>query len=151
MLTTPDSVPDFALQDQDGNTVSSQDLRGAWYLLYWYPKADTPGCTAQAESLAAQIETFEELGCAVLGASFDQPEDNRAFQERYHLPFSLLSDTTRKVAVAFGAADDADAVAARRIAHLVTPAGVVARHYVVEDPSFFAELVLDDLEAITEP
>jgi peroxiredoxin Q/BCP len=141
-------VPSFELVDQDGAAVRSADLAGSWFLLYWYPKADTPGCTAQAEGLAAQIEVFDELGCVVLGASFDPPIENQAFGSRYGLPFRLLSDLDRRVAMAFGAAAGPDDRFARRVAHLVAPDGTVARSYEVDDPEFFAERVLDDLEDI---
>jgi len=136
------------LPDQDGEKVSSGDLLGAWYLLYWYPMADTPGCTVQAEGLAAQIEAFDELGCEVLGASFDSPEANRNFRSKYRLPFRLLSDLDKSVARSFGAVGDSADAFASRIAHLVDPAGRVVRRYDVEVPEFFAELVLDDLEAV---
>lgn len=115
-------------------------------LLYWYPKADTPGCTAQAQGLRDQIEAFDELGCVVLGASFDTPAENRAFQQKYRLPFRLLSDVDRSAALLLGVVDTLDCSHPRRIAHLVDPGGVVVKRYEVEDPEFFAEGVLDDLE-----
>jgi peroxiredoxin Q/BCP len=149
MLQAGAPAPDFRLTDQNGNDLASADLAGGWYLLYWYPKADTPGCTAQAEGLRDQIDAFIEHGCTVLGASFDEPADNRAFSEKYQIPFRLLSDPDRTTAIAFGAADDTETSHARRIAHLVGPDGVVARAYDVTDPGFFADAVLDDLDDLT--
>ena len=127
--------------------VSTDALRGSWYLLYWYPKADTPGCTAQAIGLRDQQDAFDHHGCVILGASFDEATANAAFRERYSLTFRLLSDLDHSAAIAQGAADAATAHP-RRIAHLVDPEGTVARNYDVEDPEFFAELVLDDLEQL---
>lgn len=147
MLSPFDEVPVFTLLDQDSVLLCSADLVGSWYLIYWYPRADTPGCTAQAEGLAAQIDAFGEFGCVVLGASFDAPETNRAFRQKYLLPFRLLSDDGT-VAEAFGAGSPGSG-SAMRVAHLVGPDGRVARTYVVDDPSFFAEQVLDDLEDLT--
>lgn len=140
--------PNFDLVDHDGAAFSAGDVAGSWFLLYWYPKADTPGCTAQAQGLRDQIEAFGELGCRVLGASFDEPADNAAFRAKYSLPFPLLSDHDGILARAVGAADDT--THPRRIAHLVDPSGVVARSYDVEDPEFFAESVLDDLEELID-
>lgn len=149
MTEAGELLPPFHLPDQDGEQVVSDSLRGRWYLMYWYPKADTPGCTAQAEGLRDQMEAFAELNCVVLGASFDHPDSNQAFRQKYGLNFQLLSDTDHSVAVNHGAAQDLAAVSPVRIAHLVGPDGVVVRHYRVESPEFFAEAVLDDLEVAT--
>ena len=150
MIPPGQKAPSFELADHDEHRVSSDDLAGTWYLLYWYPKADTPGCTAQAQGIRDQIEAFDELGCVVLGASFDQPADNAAFRDKYNLPFRLLSDLDHSVAEAFGAADT-DSTYAQRIAHLVGPDGTVIKAYEVDNPEFFAETVLDDLEAVIDP
>lgn len=148
-LDVGSEYPRFDVVDHGGREFATGDVAGSWYLLYWYPKADTPGCTAQAQGLRDQIEAFDELGCRVLGASFDEPAENDAFRVKYSLPFPLLSDRDGTLARAVGAADE-DTTHPRRIAHLVDPSGVVARAYDVEDPEFFAESVLDDLEDLIE-
>ncbi len=102
---------------------------------------------SRAEGLRDQYEAFEELGCQVYGASFDPPEVNAAFRARYELPFRLLTDQTHELAVQLGAATETASVP-QRIAHLVDPSGIVVQRYEVDDPEFFAEHVLDDLEAI---
>lgn len=140
-------MPSFRLIDHDGRDFDSATLDG-WYLLYWYPQADTPGCTAQAEGLRDQIEAFDDAGCTVLGASFDNPDTNRRFREKYRLPFLLLTDADRTAAVALGAIDSLDATHPRRVAHLVGPGQRVIRRYQVDDPALFAEKVLDDLDAV---
>jgi peroxiredoxin Q/BCP len=147
MLEPGAVVPDFALVDQGGVLVDSNSLLSSWYLLYWYPKADTPGCTAQAEGLAAQFEVFSDLGCQIFGASCDDVDDIQAFHTKYQLPFRLLSDLDRRVALALEAVGSSIGTA-RRVAYLVAPGGRVARAYEVEDPAFFAERVLDDLELL---
>jgi peroxiredoxin Q/BCP len=146
MISTGDSAPDFTLTDESGRSVSLSGLAGNWVVLYWYPKADTPGCTAQAEGFRDQIEAFNELNCVILGASFDEPSENFAFREKYRLPFKLLSDPNREVAHAYGAAAELDTPHAKRVAHLISPEGVIAKSYEVSDPGFFADQVLDDLE-----
>ncbi len=135
---------DLALDDHDGRPVRPAATDG-WLLFYWYPKADTPGCVAQAESIRDQWEAFGELGCAVYGASFDRPEANRAFRDKYRIPFPLLSDVDGTAAVELGVAAPGDSYA-QRIAFLVDPTGAIVRRYEVADPTRFADHVLDDLE-----
>lgn len=148
MIDTDQPAPAFTLPDQDGTATTLDELRGRWVLLYWYPKADTPGCTAQAQGLRDQHEAFEELGCTVLGASFDPQEDLVAFRAKYDLTFDLLSDPDRRAGRAYGVAgDDGTGRYAARTAFLIDPDGVVRRRYEVETPEMFADEVLDDLEA----
>lgn len=148
MVAVGDRFPSFRLTDHNGEEFLSSKLDERWFLLYWYPRADTPGCTAQALGLRDQIESFEDIGCVVLGASFDEPADNRAFREKYALPFDLLSDEDQQLAEQLGVIDEGTVGGyPRRIAHLVDASGNVRKRYDVEDPEFFAERVLDDLEA----
>ena len=147
MLHIGDDAPQFALPDQTGATRSLSDYAGRTVLLYWYPKADTPGCVAQAQSLRDQQAVFDRLDCAVLGASFDPVPDLAAFADRYRLGFPLLSDPERTTGQAYGVAGaDGTATHAHRIAYLISPDGNVRATYEVDDPEFFADLVLDDLE-----
>lgn len=96
-------APRLQAIDQDGKTI---DL-GALYdkgpvLVYFYPKADTPGCTAQACNLRDNWSDLQAKGITVIGVSIDSPADQLAFQKKYQLPFSLLADTDKKVVSAFG-------------------------------------------------
>ncbi|MCB0976732.1 MAG: peroxiredoxin [Acidimicrobiales bacterium] len=144
MLDVGERAPDFTLLDQQGK---NQSLGDQLTLLYWYPKADTPGCVAQAQGLRDHIEVFDGFGCRVLGASFDPVEDLRAFADKYDLGFPLLSDLDRKVGVAYGVAgEDGTAAYANRIAYLISPQRQILATYVVDNPEMFAERVLDDLE-----
>lgn len=140
--------PSFEVADHEGRTVRSGALDG-WLLLYWFPRSDTPGCTAQALGLRDQLEAFDDLGCTVLGATFDERRDAAGFHARHHLGFAILCEGTRSLAVEVGAAT-ADAPHPDRVAHLVAPDGTVAACYAVKDPSFFAECVLDDLERFVD-
>lgn len=102
-ITTGAEAPKLTATDQDGNPF---DLGKAYaegmVLVYFYPKADTPGCTAQACSLRDDIENLSQLGVQVVGISKDTPEAQKKFQEKYNLPFPLLADEDGAVASAFG-------------------------------------------------
>lgn len=147
MLQVGESFPDVQVIDDAGLPFRTSDLLGSWHLIYWYPKADTPGCTAQAQSLKAQIDSFDELGCQVIGVSFDPPQVNARFRLDYRLPFTLLSDVDQHLAAAVGALG-AGAATPGRIAHLMDRDGIAVAAYDVSDPGFFAETVLDDLELL---
>ncbi len=100
MLQVGDRVPAFSLADQDGNVVSSSDLIGKRFVVYFYPKDDTPGCTKQACAFRDSFSRFE--GVRVLGVSPDSVKSHKKFAEKYSLPFTLLSDEGHKVAEMFG-------------------------------------------------
>jgi peroxiredoxin Q/BCP len=97
------AAPDAASRDQSGRDVRLIDLYGDGFaLLYFYPKADTPGCTAQACSLRDDFADLEARSVRVIGVSADGPDAQRRFAEKYQLPFTLLADESRAVAKAFG-------------------------------------------------
>lgn len=146
MLQPDDDLPDFVLTTVDNQAFTKDDLSDGWSLFFWFPKADTPGCTAQAIGLSDQKVAFDDIGCQVVGSSFDTPADMRAFRNSHGLQIILLSDERHEVAVAMGAADDITSTHPQRIAYLIDPTGVVRKTYKVDDPEFFAEEVLDDLE-----
>ena len=102
-LTTGDPAPTFSLLDQDGRRVGLADLRGRKLLVYFYPEADTPGCTTQSCDLRDHRHDLADLGVDVVGISPDVPEDQLAFDEKYGLGFPLLADTDHAVAEAWGA------------------------------------------------
>jgi peroxiredoxin Q/BCP len=102
-LSPHDTAPDFRLPDQQGRTVSLADFRGQKLLVYFYPKADTPGCTRQACSIRDARETLRDLGLAVVGISPDQSTKQKKFDDKYGLAFPLLADPDHRVAEAYGA------------------------------------------------
>lgn len=102
-LQPGDVAPPFALPDQEGRQVSLADFRGRKLLLYFYPKADTPGCTTQACTIRDAKSELEDLGVAALGISPDQPGAQKKFDAKYGLGFPLLSDPDHQVAAAYGA------------------------------------------------
>lgn len=95
-------VPPFSLQDQDGATFDSKSLAGEPYVLYFYPKDDTPGCTREACGFRDELGKFRGLGVRVVGVSPDKPESHRRFREKYGLSFTLLSDAEKSLARTFG-------------------------------------------------
>jgi peroxiredoxin Q/BCP len=97
-----DTAPSFELQDQDGETVKLSDFAGRTVVLYFYPKADTPGCTTQACSIRDRSGEYEAAGAVVLGVSPDEPKKLKKFADKYDLPFTLLSDDGHKLAEAYG-------------------------------------------------
>ena len=104
-LKRGDKAPDFKLQDQNGNTVGLDGFKGRTLLLYFYVKADTPGCTTQACSVRDTAADLKQLDLPAVGISPDPVADQKAFDVKYKLGFPLLSDTGHKVADAFGAWD----------------------------------------------
>jgi peroxiredoxin Q/BCP len=101
-LIAGDPAPPFELPDQDGSTVRLSDFKGRKVLLYFYPKADTPGCTAQSCSVRDARGDFEGLDIAAVGISPDVPKAQKAFDAKYGLGFPLLADPDHTVADAYG-------------------------------------------------
>lgn len=102
MLEKGMKAPDFALQDQYGNTVTLSDFRGTKVVLYFYPKDNTPGCTRQACAFAGLYREFEKKGVKVVGVSKDSVSSHVKFAEKYGLPFTLLSDPELEAIQAYG-------------------------------------------------
>jgi len=96
-LSVGDEVPAFELPDQDGTVVSSGSLRGKPYVLYFYPKDDTPGCTKEACGFRDDMGKFGEKGVRIVGVSPDKPESHARFRDKYGLNFTLLSDVEKKL------------------------------------------------------
>jgi peroxiredoxin Q/BCP len=103
MLQAGDEAPDFSLESDEGDTVTLSALRGRPVVVYFYPKDDTPGCTAQACSLRDSYGDIQASGAALYGISPDDSESHRAFRAKFALPFPLLVDTDHKIAEVYGA------------------------------------------------
>ncbi|MCF8461868.1 MAG: peroxiredoxin [Flavobacteriales bacterium] len=105
-VSVGDMAPDFELKDKDGNVVKLSSFRGKKsVVVYFYPKDETPGCTAQACSFRDSYEDFKEVGAEVIGISSDGSSAHSGFAENHRLPFILLSDSTGKVRKEYGAYD----------------------------------------------
>jgi peroxiredoxin Q/BCP len=145
LLQAGDPFPDWRLPDHTGATVAAKDLAGKTYLLWFYPKAQTPGCTAEGRGLRDRVDDFRARGVEIVGVSFDAPADNAAFVKAEGFPFRLLSDRERMLARAVGAADAADTPVAKRISYLVGPDGKVLHVYGSVTPASHAADVLADV------
>ncbi len=102
MIEPDQPAPDFELPDQDGNPVRLRDLRGRRVVLYFYPKADTPGCTTQACGVRDRAPDYAAAGAVVLGVSPDPVAKVKRFHDKFTLGFNLLADTDHAVADAYG-------------------------------------------------
>lgn len=95
-------APHFSANNQAGKTISLDDFKGQKLVLYFYPKDDTPGCTAEACSLRDNYHALQKQGYAILGVSPDNEKKHQKFIEKYELPFDLLADTDNAIALAYG-------------------------------------------------
>jgi len=102
MLAVGDEVPDFSLTNAEGNIVKKSDLKGKKYVVYFYPKDFTPGCTIEAEEFSRDHKKFKNADVEILGISPDDEESHKKFGEKMKVPFILLSDTKTEVAKKFG-------------------------------------------------
>lgn len=100
LVGTP--APFFQSKDQNGDSVSLNDLKGKKIILYFYPKDDTPGCTAEACSFRDNYASLQSQGYTIIGVSVDDEKSHQKFIKKYELPFSLLSDTDHSIVEAFG-------------------------------------------------
>jgi peroxiredoxin Q/BCP len=146
LLKPGDPFPAWSLKDQTGATVTSASLAGKPYLLWFYPKAQTPGCTAEGRGIRDRFPEFQAKGVEVVGVSFDKPEANAEFVKAEGFPFRLLSDTEHTLAKKVGAAASDSQMVASRISYLVGPDGKVRKVYGAVTPATHAGDVLSDLE-----
>jgi peroxiredoxin Q/BCP len=102
MVEIGEKAPNFALPDADEKSVRLADLKGRPLVVYFYPKDDTSGCTAEARDFTCLASSFAQAGAAVLGISPDAPKSHRAFTEKYDLGVRLLSDADHQAAEAYG-------------------------------------------------
>jgi len=101
-LKIGDKAPNFQAKDQDGNSISLNDYKGKKLVLFFYPKASTPGCTVEACNLSDNYERFKSLGYDILGVSADSAKRQSNFKNKYNFPYPLLADEDKSVINAFG-------------------------------------------------
>src|SRR5215207_9610795 len=147
MIATGDKAPDFMLPDQDGNDVSLSDFVGQTVVLYFYPKADTPGCTAQACGLRDSAAGFNDVGAVVLGVSPDPVKRVKKFHDGQGLNFTLLADADHAVCDLYGVWGEKAMYGkkfwgASRSTFVIDPAGTVATVIPKVSPKTHDEVVL---------
>jgi thioredoxin-dependent peroxiredoxin len=101
-LKVGDAAPDFAVNDEKGNKVKLSDFKGKKVVLYFYPKDDTPGCTAEACNLRDNYKALQKAGYVVLGVSTDDEKSHQKFIDKFELPFPLLADTNKELHEKYG-------------------------------------------------
>ena len=126
-LKEGDKAPAFEAQDQNGARVRLSDFQGkAAVVLYFYPKDDTPGCTAQACSLRDGFAAIQAAGAVILGVSADTSQSHKAFAEKYHLPFSILADPDKRIIEAYGVKMPIVGFA-KRVSFLIDRQGIIRK------------------------
>jgi peroxiredoxin Q/BCP len=144
-----DPAPAFELLDQEGKTHRLEDYAGKWVVVYFYPRADTPGCTTEACAFRDNIFAFRGKGAEIVGISLDEVSSQKEFAEKYSLPFPLLSDAKGEVAEAYGVLRNLGLMKlAKRETFIIAPDGTIARHYDDVDPDSHSAEVLEDLDSL---
>lgn len=145
------AAPAFELLDQQGETRRLEDYGGKWLVLYFYPKDNTPGCTTQACDFRDNIFAFRRLDAEIVGISLDNVDSHREFAEEHSLPFTLLADDGGGVAREYGVLRNFGEVElASRQTFLISPQGVIARHYEQVNLDTHSADVLKDIETLRE-
>jgi peroxiredoxin Q/BCP len=147
VLSEGDAAPDFTLSDQNGEPVTLSKLRGETVVLYFYPRADTPGCTTQACGVRDRGAEYAEAGARVIGISPDEVEAIDKFAGKYDLGFTLLADPDHAVAEAYGAWGEKSMYGKKymgvlRSTFIVGPDGKIARAFPKVQPKKHDNLVL---------
>ena len=153
MLAEGALAPDFSLPDQDGNEVSLADLRGQTVVLYFYPRADTPGCTKQACGVRDREADYEAAGARVIGVSPDPVDAVKRFAEKRSLGFTLLADSDHAVAEAYGAWGEKSMYGrkyrgVRRSTFIIDPDGKLVRVFPKVSPKSHDDVVLEALSQL---
>ena len=126
MLAVGSEAPDFTVKDHNNIPVTLSNSRGNKIVLWFYPKADTPGCTVEGKGFRDEFKKFEEKNIIIYGVSLDGVEDNRAFAEKFSFPYPLLCDVDREIALAYGAVKSKDDQYAARISYVIDADGKIA-------------------------
>jgi peroxiredoxin Q/BCP len=137
-----EKAPEFSAVDDAGLNVSLKDYRGKTVILYFYPKDDTPGCTAEAQNFRDSVKEFEAKNAIILGVSYDTISSHQQFKEKYQLPFRLLVDADHKIAAAYGAEGSAHA---SRDTIVIDSKGKIVKIFRAVDPHSHVPDVLKSL------
>jgi thioredoxin-dependent peroxiredoxin len=154
VLEAGQQAPDFTLPDQNGDDVALSGLRGETVVLYFYPRADTPGCTTQACGVRDRRADYEAAGARVLGVSPDDPATLRKFADKYDLGFTLLGDPDHSVADAYGAWGEKSMYGKKymgmlRCTFIIDPEGTIAKVFPKVQPKKHDALVLKALAELS--
>lgn len=144
---TGDMAPDFSAPATNGKTMHLKDLKGQWVVLYFYPKAFTPGCTKESCSLRDHHAEITKEGAVILGVSLDDIATQKKFKEKYRLPFELLSDADKTMARAFNTLGFMG-LYTKRVTYLISPEGKIAHVFEDVNAATHDRQVLDKLREL---
>lgn len=147
MLSEGDKVPNFELQDADGKKVKSADFKGKKFVVYFYPRDFTPGCTIEADEFSKEYKKFQKIGVQVIGISTDDVESHKKFVDKMKIPYVLLSDPDSEVCKKFGVWGKKqfmgrEYMGVQRSTFLVDEKGKIFKVYPAVKPKGHAEEVL---------
>jgi thioredoxin-dependent peroxiredoxin len=125
MLQPGTDAPAFSVNDHNGNSINLKDYLGKKIVLWFYPKADTPGCTVEGQGFRDDFKKFEEKGIQIFGVSLDNENDNKAFAEKFSFSYPLLCDVNKEIALAYQAIKSADDQHAARISYVIGEDGKI--------------------------
>jgi thioredoxin-dependent peroxiredoxin len=153
LLAEGDQAPDFTLPDQRGNPVTLSDLRGQTLVVYFYPRADTPGCTTQACGVRDHAADYDEIDARVIGISPDPVTAVRKFADKYDLGFTLLADEDHAVADAYGTWGEKSMygktyMGVQRATFIIDADGRIAKAFPKVSPKTHDDVVLEALGAL---
>ena len=145
------SAPPFHARSDDGRIMDLAALRGQWVVLYFYPRASTPGCTIEAQRFEQALPEFERAGATVIGVSTDTEARQASFRDQCGLSFPLLPDGDKKVARAYGVLGGLVGLlgVAARQTFLIDPSGVLAYHWKSVSPARHAAEVLEKVQELS--
>jgi peroxiredoxin Q/BCP len=154
MLQPGDQAPDFELRDQNGDPVKLSDLKSQTVVLYFYPRADTPGCTTQACGVRDRSDDYAKAGARVIGVSPDEVAAVKKFADKFDLGFTLLADADHAVADAYGAWGEKSMygkkyMGVQRATFLIDPDGKIAKVFPKVSPKTHDSVVLEALAALS--
>jgi thioredoxin-dependent peroxiredoxin len=154
MVEAGQEAPDFTLPDQDGNRVKLSELRGQPVVLYFYPKADTPGCTTQACGIRDHRGDYERAGARVVGVSPDTVTAQKKFAQKYGFDFTLLADENHEVADLYGVWGEKKMygkiyMGVQRATFIIDPGGTIAHVIPKASPKTHDDVVLEALGELT--
>ena len=141
---------DFKLKNQDGETVTLDDFKGKWLVVYVYPKDDTPGCTIQGKSFTASKQDFDDANIAVVGVSEDDVDSHKSFCNKFGFTIDLLADPKHEFLIAadVGQSDYKGTMYWDRTSYVIDPEGNLRKTYLKVKPEGHEQVLLDDIKAM---
>ena len=125
MLQPGADAPEFSVNDHNGNKINLKDFLGKKIVLWFYPKADTPGCTMEGQGFRDDFKKFEQKNIQIFGVSLDNENDNKAFAEKFSFPYPLLCDVNREIALSYQAVSSKEDQYAARISYVIGEDGKI--------------------------